>query len=285
MSAARAFSPPTPATPKTSRHGFGLRVDHYGEILRRGVRAELCEALTENFMGRGGRPLAVLERVRRDVPLTLHGVSLSIGGVDAISPHYLRELGELCQRFEPLLVSDHLCFGSVDQHRAYDLWPLPYTEEALAHVVRRVEQVQDVLGRQICLENVSSYVEYRDSSLPEWEFLSEVALRADCLLLLDVNNVHVSAQNHGFSALEYLSSLPRARVAQLHLAGHSDLGTHLLDDHGSAVTEAVWELYRHARRRFGALPTLLEWDENLPSLERLEQECDKARQVELHAVA
>lgn len=265
-------------------HGFGLRVEHYGEILRRGVRAELCEAVTENFLGRGGRPLAVLERVRQDVPLTLHGVSLAIGSVDSLSFDYLSGLKQLCGRFQPLLISDHLCFGSIDGHRAYDLWPLPFTEEALRHVVERVQQVQDYLGRRICLENVSSYVEFRASTLTEWEFLSAVAERADCHLLLDVNNVCVSAHNHGFSPYDFLNGLPTSRVAQLHLAGHSDCGTHLLDDHGSAVPEAVWTLYRHVRRRFGALPTLLEWDENLPTLEQLERACDTAREVERDAI-
>lgn len=270
------------ATP--SSHGFGLRAEHYGEILRRGVRADLCEALTENFMGRGGRPLAVLERVRREVPITLHGVSLSIGSLDALSESYLRELTTLCQRFEPLLVSDHLCFGSVDQHRAYDLWPLPYTEEALGHVVGRVRKVQDALGRQICLENVSSYLEFRYSTLTEWDFLAAVAEAADCLLLLDVNNVYVSAKNHDFDPKRYLDALPRERVAQLHLAGHRDCGTHLLDDHGSEVPDEVLELYRYVRRRYGPRPTLLEWDDNLPTLERLESECARARAVEQEAI-
>lgn len=280
-------SAPTPGIrrggQRASAHGFGLRVQHYAEILQRGVRADLCEALTENFMGRGGRPLAVLERVRRDVPLTLHGVSLSLGGMDELSTPYLDELDELCRRFEPLLVSDHLCFASVGGHRAYDLWPLPYTEEALEHVSRRVQAVQDRLGRRLCLENVSSYVEFHASSLTEWQFLSELCERADCLLLLDVNNVYVSARNHGFDPLLFLDALPAARVAQLHLAGHEDCGTHLLDDHGAPVADAVWTLYRHVRRRLGALPTLLEWDENLPSLQDLEQECSRAREVERHA--
>jgi uncharacterized protein (UPF0276 family) len=260
-------------------------VEHYGEILRRGVRAELCEALTENFLGRGGRPLAVLERVRAEVPLTFHGVSLSIGGVDELSRDYLGQLAALCRRFDPLLVSDHLCFGSVDGHRAYDLWPLPFTEEALEHVVGRVRQVQDALGRRLCLENVSSYVEFQASELSEWEFLAEVAVRADCWLLLDVNNVVVSAANHGFAAQAFVDGLPEGRVAQLHLAGHRDCGTHLLDDHGCAVPDNVWQLYGCVRRRFGPLPTLLEWDENLPSLERLEQECLRAREVERRAIS
>jgi uncharacterized protein len=263
-------------------HGFGLRVEHYAEILERGVRADWCEAVTENYLWRGGRPLAVLEKVRQTRPLSLHGVSLSLGSSEPLSSDYLDELAALCDRFQPAFVSDHVCFGSVGGHRAYDLWPLPFTEEALQHLTRRVLQVQDRLGRRLCLENVSSYVEFRDSSLREWEFLSELSRRADCWLLLDVNNVYVSAKNHGFSAQTYLAGLPVDRVVQLHLAGHSDQGSHLLDDHGSAVQEDVWELYRCACQRFGALPTIIEWDENLPSLERLEAECDAAREVERH---
>jgi uncharacterized protein len=261
-------------------HGFGLRVEHYADILQRGVRAELCEAVTENYMWRGGRPLAVLERVRRDVPLTLHGVSLSLGAVDPLRVDYLDELHSLCQRFEPAYVSDHLCFSSVAGHRSYDLWPLPFTEEALAHVTDRVQRVQDRLGRRLCLENVSSYVEFHDSTMREWEFLSALADRADCWLLLDVNNVYVSAKNHGFSPEVYVEALPAQRVVQLHLAGHSDRGSHLLDDHGCAVQAEVWQLYRGVCRRFGRLPTIVEWDENLPTLERLEAECDAAREVE-----
>lgn len=268
------------ATAGRSLHGYGLRVDHYAELLARGVRADICEALTENFLDRGGRPLAVLERVRREVPITLHGVSLSVGATDDLSLDYLIGLKKLVERFEPCLISDHLCFGSVGGHRAYDLWPLPYTEEALQHVVERVGRVQDFLGRKICLENVSSYLEYCDSSLSEWEFLAAVSERADCELLLDVNNVFVSARNHSFSAEHYVDALPPNRVAQLHLAGHSVREGYLLDDHGSSVPEEVWQLYRHTRARLGPRPTLIEWDTNLPSLERLEAECRLARDLE-----
>jgi uncharacterized protein (UPF0276 family) len=263
-------------------HGFGLRAEHYANILERGVRADWCEAVTENYLWRGGRPLAVLERVREAVPLALHGVSLSLGSVDPLREDYLDELAALCDRFEPAFVSDHVCFGSVGGQRAYDLWPMPFTEEALKHLTERVARVQERLGRRICLENVSSYVEFCESSIPEWEFLSELSSRADCSLLLDVNNVYVSSINHGFSALNYVQELPADRVAQLHLAGHSDRGSHLLDDHGCAVQADVWDLYRAVCQRFGALPTIIEWDENLPSLERLEAECDAAREVERH---
>jgi len=247
--------------------------------LTHGLRADFAEAISENFMGRGGRAFDVLERVRADVPIALHGVSLSIGGMDLLSESYLSELAELARRIAAFSVSDHLCFGTFGGHYAHDLWPLPYTEEALAHVVSRVQQVQDRLGRRLLLENVSSYVEYRASVLTEWEFVSEVATRADAGLLLDLNNVFVSAANHGFSAETYLRALPPARVQQIHLAGHSDTGSYLFDDHGSAVPDAIWRLYEQSLELFGAVPTIVEWDERLPELSALEAEATHARQL------
>ena len=270
-------APAASPTGSPVRVGFGLRVPHYDVILQRGVRADFAEAVSENFMGRGGRARSVLERVRGDMPVALHGVSLSIGGVDPLHEAYLAELSELATRIDALSVSDHLCFGTFGGHYAHDLWPLPYTEEALDHVVQRVVQVQERLGRRLLLENVSSYVEYRASTLDEWEFLSELVTRADAGILLDVNNVFVSAKNHGFSALEYLRGLPRERVQQIHLAGHSDGGGFLLDDHGSPVAEPVWQLYEQAIECFGAVPTIIEWDERLPELDELELEAERAR--------
>lgn len=263
--------------PDRVRVGFGLRACHYDAILSGGVRADFAEAISENFMGRGGRAHAVLERVRKDTPIALHGVSLSIGGMDPWPDGYLSELSALAQRVEALSVSDHLCFGTFGGHYAHDLWPLPYTEEALRHVVDRVQRVQDCLGRRLLLENVSSYVEYRASTLTEWEFLSEVVTQADASILLDVNNVYVSAANHGFSAAQYLLGLPPLRVQQIHLAGHSDHGGFLLDDHGSAVSEPVWRLYEQAVRLFGSVPTLIEWDECVPPVAELEAEVERAR--------
>ena len=213
------------------------------------------------------------------MPVALHGVSLSIGGMDPLREDYLAGLAELAERIDALSVSDHLSFGTFGGHYAHDLWPLPYTEEALEHVVARVRRVQDRLGRQLLLENVSSYVEYRASTLSEWQFLSEVVTRADAGILLDVNNVFVSAQNHGFSPQEYLAGLPRERVQQIHLAGHSDGGGFLLDDHGSPVPEPVWRLYEQAVARFGAVPTIVEWDERVPELAELEAEAERACRV------
>jgi uncharacterized protein (UPF0276 family) len=231
-------------------------------------------------MAAGGRPVAVLEKVRRDVPVVLHGVSLSIGSLDPLSDRYLDDLAALARRIEPAWISDHLCWGTHGGRYVHDLLPLPYTEEALEHVVGRVERVQERLGRQILLENVSSYVAFRDSTMAEWEFLSEVAHRADCGILLDVNNVFVSARNHGFDSDDYLAGLPAARIGQVHLAGHSDKGRYLLDSHDHPVPEAVWELYRAAVRRFGPISTLVEWDDHVPPLERLVEESRRARAVE-----
>ncbi len=275
----QALSPSASRESEPTRVGFGLRAPHYDAILKRGIAADFAEVTSENFLGRGGRAFGVLERVRSEKPVALHGVSLSIGGVDPLNESYLSELAALADRIEAMSVSDHLCFGTFRGHYAHDLWPLPYTEEALQHVVQRVKHVQQRLGRQLLLENVSSYVEYRASTLSEWEFLAQVATQADAGILLDVNNVFVSAANHGFSALEYLAGLPRERVRQIHLAGHSDGGGFLLDDHGSPVSDAVWRLYERALARFGNLPTIVEWDERVPTLLELETEAARARSV------
>jgi uncharacterized protein (UPF0276 family) len=231
-------------------------------------------------MARGGRPLAVLEAVRRDLPVALHGVSLAVGSLDPIPERYLADLERLVRRVEPALVTDHLCWGRHRGRYLHDLLPLPYTEEALGHVAARVRQVQDRLGRQILLENPSSYVAFKDSTMPEWEFLSEVARRADCGILLDVNNVHVSAHNLGFDPLAYLDGIPADRVGQLHLAGHSDKGRYLLDSHDEPVPAAVWDLYAQALRRFGRVPALVEWDDRIPPLEEVVAQSRSAAAIE-----
>ncbi|HEV7731358.1 MAG TPA: DUF692 domain-containing protein [Candidatus Binatia bacterium] len=265
-------------------HGIGLRPAHYVRVLE-GARADWFEVISENFMIPGGRPLAILEQVRADSPIVLHGVSLSIGSTDAPNDRYLDELRALASRVEPAWVSDHLCWGSVGGHYAHDLLPLPYTEEALAHVVRRVQHVQETLGRRILIENVSSYVTYAHSAMPEWTFLAEVAARADCGILLDVNNVYVSSVNHGFDATAYLAGVPVDRVGQVHLAGHSDHGTHLLDTHDAPVRDEVWDLYRAAVRRFGRMSTLVEWDDHLPPVEDVLAEAERARVVEAEVLS
>jgi uncharacterized protein (UPF0276 family) len=222
----------------------------------------------------------VLERARALAPVALHGVSLSLGSVDPLRESYLDELAALAARVEPAWISDHLCWGSVGGHYAHDLLPLPYTDEALTHVVERIERIQERLGRQILIENVSSYLTYTQSAMPEWEFLSEVARRSDCGILLDVNNVFVSATNHGFDPATYIAGVPAARVGQIHLAGHSDHGTHLLDTHDAPVRSEVWALYRTTVERLGRVSTLIEWDEHIPAWAELLAEAERARAIE-----
>jgi uncharacterized protein len=265
-------------------HGVGLRPTHYSRLWDGTARADWFEVTSENFMIAGGRPLAALERARALAPIVLHGVSLSIGSTDPLDHAYLDALQSLAARYEPAWISDHLCWSSVGRHHAHDLLPLPYTEEALDHVVRRVLAVQERLGRQILLENVSSYLAYTHSTIAEWEFLGAVAERADCGLLLDVNNVYVSAMNHGFAAETYLAGLPGDRIGQIHLAGHTDMGTYLFDTHDGPVIGTVWELYRQAVRLFGRVSTLVEWDDRVPDLDVVCAEADRARAVEVEAV-
>jgi hypothetical protein len=236
-------------------------------------------------MDTGGRPLAVLEQVRKDFPVALHGVGLSIGSTDALNERYLDRLADLVARIAPALVTDHLCWTGVDGRSSFDLLPIPYTEEALAHVVERVVRVQERLGRPILLENPSTYVTFRDSTIAEWDFLAAVAERADCGILLDVNNVYVSAFNHGFDADAYLAALPPRRIGQIHLAGYTDRGSYLFDTHSAPVAERVWDLYAAATERFGEVSTLVEWDADIPPFERLGEEVERARTVATAALA
>lgn len=261
-------------------HGLGLRTQHYPRILDGSARADWFEVITENFMLQGGRPLAVLQRARELAPVVLHGVSLSLGSTDALNGAYLDALAALAVRIEPAWISDHLCWGSIGGHYAHDLLPLPFTEEALAHVTAQIAAVQDRLGRRILVENVSSYLTYTHSAMPEWEFLAAVAAGADCGILLDVNNIYVSARNHGFDPERYLAGIPAERVGQIHLAGHTDKGTHLLDTHVGPVPGSVWDLYRSALRRYGRVSTLVEWDEEVPDYDVLAAEAERARAVE-----
>ncbi|MBI3301225.1 MAG: DUF692 domain-containing protein [Deltaproteobacteria bacterium] len=261
-------------------HGVGLRMQHFPRLWEGTAHVDWFEAISENFMIRGGRPLAALEKAREVAPLVLHGVSLSLGSTDPLNDAYLRDLQTLVRRFEPAWVSDHLCWSSVGGHYAHDLLPLPYTEEALAQVVERVRAVQDRLGRQILIENVSSYLTFAYSTMPEWEFLAEIAEQADCGILLDVNNVYVSATNHGFRAEEYITGVPAHRVGQIHLAGHSDKGTYLFDTHDGPVIAPVWDLYRLAVRRCGRVSTLIEWDDRIPEFDVLCAEAEYARAIE-----
>ncbi len=241
------------------------------------------EVHSENYFGAGGLPLFYLERLREYYPLSLHGVGLSLGSTDVLNSRHLEKLKGLIARFEPGLISDHLCWSSVGGRYLNDLLPLPYTEEALRHVCEGIARVQDHLGRPILIENPSSYLEYTHSTLPEWEFISEVAERADCGILLDVNNVYVSACNHGFNARHYLASVPVDRVQEIHLAGFTvncfEGGEILIDTHDQPVAEEVWRLYGYAVERFGKRPTLIEWDTRLPALQVLVDEAWRADHV------
>jgi uncharacterized protein (UPF0276 family) len=260
-------------------HGIGLRTQHFAQLLAAAPPVDWVEAISENFMAEGGRPLAVLEKIRRDVPVVLHGVALSIGAVDPLSERYLDDLVRLARRIEPALVSDHLCWGTHRGSYVHDLLPLPYTEEALGHVATRVAAVQDRLGRPLLLENPAAYVASRDSTMSEWEFLAALCRRAGCGVLLDLNNVWVSSRNLGFDPDAYLAGIPAERVGYLHLAGHTDRGRYLLDSHAAPVPPEVWRLYRGALGRFGGVPTLVEWDDAVPPLEVLIGESRRAAEI------
>ncbi|GAA4344351.1 DUF692 domain-containing protein [Variovorax defluvii] len=279
---------PSPSS-LSGRTGIGLRPEHWREFTETRPPVGFIEAHSENYFGRGGKPLHFLLSARESHALSLHGVGLSIGSVDPLCERHLARLAELVHLLEPALVSDHLCWTSVGGVHANDLLPLPYTEEALAHVVARVQQVQDFLGRPILLENLSAYLDYVQSTVPEWEFLAEVAARSGCGVLLDVNNIHVSAHNLGFDPLHYIDAMPRAAVQEMHLAGFTrnvldDGAEILIDTHSAPVADAVWGLYAAAVERFGPVPTLIEWDADLPPLPALAAEADKARATMMEAL-
>lgn len=260
--------------------GLGLRTDHYADFRATPAPAlgvDWLEVISENYMVPGGKPLAHLDAIRRDVPMVMHGVSLNIGGSDPLDLGYLRDLRALAARIEPAWVSDHLCWTGVDGRQLHDLLPLPYTEAALRHVAGRVMQVQDALGRRLLLENVSSYIGWAADETSEWQFIAELAERADCELLLDVNNVYVSAVNHGFDPRTFIDAVPAHRVRQIHLAGHEVGEQGLIDTHDQPVCEAVWALYHHTIARLGPVPTMIERDDHIPPLAELVAELNRAR--------
>ena len=269
----------------TQGFGLGLRTEHYADFIRDRPAVDWVEVLSENYMVPGGKPLHMLDTIRRDVPMVMHGVSMSIGSSDALDLDYLRGLKALAQRIEPAWISDHLCWTGVDHHNLHDLLPMPYTEAALRHLVARVQQVQDLLGRRLLLENVSSYVSFAADEMSEWEFIAQLAQRADCELLLDVNNVYVSSRNHGFDAHDFIDAMPRERVRQIHLAGHEDHGDHLIDTHDQPVCDGVWALYAHTVKRLGAVPTMIERDDHIPPLAELLAELEHARRIQAAALA
>lgn len=259
--------------------GLGLRTDHYRDFVERKPAVDWLEIISENYMVPGGKPLHFLDTIRRDYPMVMHGVSLSIGSTDPLNTDYLRELKALIARVQPGWVSDHICWTGVDHHNLHDLLPMPYTEASLRHLVGRIGQVQEFLGRRILLENVSSYVTYAADEMAEWEFVAELARRADCELLFDVNNVYVSARNHGFDPRVYVDAMPVERVRQIHLAGHEDHGDFVIDTHDHPVRDEVWELYRYTIARMGAMPTMIERDDDIPPLDELIAELAQARLV------
>ncbi|HSN18075.1 MAG TPA: DUF692 domain-containing protein [Gammaproteobacteria bacterium] len=266
--------------PIPAQAGIGLRGPHIQHVLD--VRPDVAwfEVHSENYFAPGGRAVAELDAIRRDYPLSLHGVGVSLGGCDPLDDGHIENLRRAIARFVPALVSEHLCWTAAGTQHLHDLLPLPYTEEALRHVSGRIVEVQQRLGRRLLIENVSSYLEFEHSTIPEWEFLLEVAIRSGCGILLDVNNIYVSAINHGFDARRFIDAMPAEAVGEIHLAGHvrKDIdGTALLiDSHNRPVTDAVWELYAHALESLGPKPTLIEWDSELPEFAMLQAEAAKA---------
>ena len=259
--------------------GLGLRTDHFQDVLQDKPEIDWFEIVSENFFVAGGKPKYYLHAIRELYPMVMHGVSLSIGSTDPLNMEYLKNLKTLINEVQPKWVSDHLCWTGVDQTNSHDLLPLPYNEEAVKHVVARVKQTQDYLGQPILLENVSSYLTYKNSTMTEWEFLSQVAKDSDCYILLDINNIYVSARNHGFNAEDYLNAIDPERVCQFHLAGHSDYGDYVIDTHDNDVCDPVWALYEKALQRFGPISTMIERDDNIPSLQTLQTELAQAKQI------
>jgi uncharacterized protein (UPF0276 family) len=265
--------------------GIGLRTTHFGEILASAPAVDWFEVLSENYMDTGGRPLHVLDRVVERYPVALHGVSLSVGSTDPLDRAYLRKLKALAERTRAHWVSDHLCWTGVLGRNTHDLLPLPYDEATLRHVSRRVKQVQDALERPLVLENPSTYLAFTGSTMTEWEFLARLCDATGCGLLLDVNNVYVSAFNHGFDPRQYVDAVPADRVVQVHLAGHTNHGTHILDTHSGPAIDAVWDLYARLCARTGPVSTLFEWDADIPPLAVVRDEAEKARPLRTAAAA
>lgn len=264
---------------KTRLFGLGLRKPHYREFIDGLVPVDFVEVISENFMFDGGRPLVTLSRVREHYPVALHGVSMSLGSVSGLNPNHLLRLQQLIERVDPLFVSDHLCWTGFGQFNSHDLLPLPYTEEALAIVSKNIAEAQDRLGRQILVENPSSYVTFEHSTISEWEFLRSLSRDSGCGLLLDVNNLFVSAMNHGFDPLAYAEALSGCDVRQLHLAGHDDSDAIRIDTHDRPVCVGVWDLYRIVARLFPSAATMIERDDEIPPLEWLLAELDQARAI------
>jgi uncharacterized protein (UPF0276 family) len=260
--------------------GLGLRTDHYAEIIETKPNTiDWFEILTENYLIPGGKPLYYLDQVKEHYPLVMHGVSMSLGSTQPLDWEYLKQVKALAKRVDAKWLSDHVCWTGVHNKNMHDLLPLPYTEECIAHLVSRIKQVQDFLEQPMLIENVSSYLTYSHSAMTEWEFLSELTEQADCYLLLDVNNIYVSAFNHQFDPMDYLNGIPLNRPKQIHLAGHSNNGDHIIDTHDAAVIDPVWKLYASALDRFGFIPTMIERDDHIPPLSELITELEQAKHI------
>ena len=259
--------------------GLGLRVDHYETILKENPTIDWFEIITENYLVPGGKPLYYLDKIREHYPMVMHGVSLSIGSSDPLDFDYLLQVKQLIKRVEPNWISDHLCFTGVNHKNLHDLLPLPYTEEMINHVVSRIQTVQEFLGRQILIENVSSYISYQQSDMTEWEFITEISKRADCHILFDVNNVYVSSVNHEFNPMDYVKAMPSNRLYQIHLAGHLNMGDYIIDTHDHDIVDPVWDLYQKTIANHGMISTMIERDDHIPPLPDLIAELNKAKKV------
>lgn len=259
--------------------GLGLRPDYYEDILAQKPDLDWFEILTENYLIPGGKPLYYLDKIREHYPVVMHGVSLSLGSTDVLDREYLNQLKKLMSRIEPVWISDHLCWTGVQGLNAHDLLPIPYTQQAINHIVSRIHQVQDVLGRPILIENVSSYLTYKQSEMSEWEFIVEIVKKADCYILLDVNNIYVSSVNHQFNPLDFIKAMPADRVAQIHLAGHSNHGDYIIDTHDAPVIKPVWDLYEATIQRLGQVSTMIERDDKMPPFSELLAEIHYAKHL------
>lgn len=259
--------------------GLGLRTEHYEDILKLQPSIDWFEIITENYLIPGGKPFYYLDRIRENYPMVMHGVSLSLGSSDKLDWDYLKQVNDLAARIEPCWISDHLCWTGVGGMNMHDLLPLPYTKAMIQHVVARIQEIQDYLKRPLLIENVSNYLSYKQSEMTEWQFIHEIVKQAGCYLLLDVNNIYVNSVNHQFNAMDYLTAMPIDRVMQIHLAGHSNQGSYIIDTHDAPVIEPVWELYENTLKRFGPISTMIERDDNIPPLAELLLELNKAKYI------
>lgn len=259
--------------------GLGLRTDHYQDIIDQQPAIDWFEILTENYLVPGGKPLYYLDKISENYPIVMHGVSMSLGSIDPLDMDYMKQVKDLAKRVDARWISDHLCWTGIHQKNMHDLLPLPYTEEALNHVVSKIKQAQDFLGTQLLIENPSTYLTFSSSTLTEWDFMREMALAADCLILLDINNIYVSAFNHGFDPIDYLKAIPANRVQQMHLAGHTNNGDHIIDTHDHPIIDPVWKLYAQSLEYFERVSTMIERDDHIPALSVLIQELEQAKHI------